>query len=409
MKIKTMVKSMVLLVLLLTTFFCTTQKENPEVEQKIRNIENGILEIEIGTQGIKQTRKKSTLSERLTFYKIPGLSMAVVKGNNIEWTKTYGTLNVESGAPITTESIFQAASTSKMITAVLILHFVEKGKLDLDEDVNTYLKSWKIPENEFTRDKKVTMRLLLTHKSGLPITNFGYDEKIGIPSLVQVLKGESPAQNKAALVEFVPGTKWQYSNIGYDVLQLVLEDVVGKPFAQIARESLFEPLGMKSSTFVYPLKTELQAKEAMPHDDKGAVGEPAMHQTALAHGGLMTTPSDLAKFVIELMKAYQGESHRVLYQNMVKQLLKKELELDPEMFGFPLGEGLGVFLFGKGQDFSFGHPGSNLPGTTSWLIGWPDSGNAVIIMANGFRGDLLSMEILSTISSEYNWPAILKL
>jgi CubicO group peptidase (beta-lactamase class C family) len=306
---------------------------------------------------------------------------------------------------VTTESIFEAASTSKLITAAIALHYVQDGALKLDEDVNAYLKSWRIPENEFTSEKKVTLRLLLTHQAGLPMTDFGHEEKTGFPTLIQVLKGESPAQNKPAIVEFVPGSKWQYSNIGYDVVQLLLEDVAGKPFEQIAREIVFEPLGMKSSTFAYPLGPALQAREAMPHDQTGAAGEPGMNYTALAHGNLMTTPSDLARFAAELMLAYQGKSERILSKDMARQMFRRELDLDPGAFGgIAVGEGLGVMLRGNEQNFSFLHPGSNLPGTTSWLEACPVSGQGVVIMANGAMGDLLSLEILPAVISGYQWP-----
>jgi CubicO group peptidase (beta-lactamase class C family) len=168
-------------------------------------------------------------------------------------------------------------------------------------------------------------------------------------------------------------------------------------------ETLFKPLGMKSSTFDYPLKLEFQAKEAMPHDSEGISREPAMHHTALAHGGLMTTPSDLARFICELMRAYQGLSSRILSPKMARELFRKELDLDLRMFGIPLGEGLGVFLFTDGSNPVFAHPGSNLPGTNCWLIGTPESGKGAVIMTNGAMGEVLSMEILTAVIQEYQW------
>ena len=142
----------------------------------------------------------------------------------------------------------------------------------------------------------------------------------------------------------------------------------------------------------------------MPHDQTGAAGEPQMTPTALAHGGLVTTPSDLARFAIELMSAYQGTSERMLSQDMARQMLHREIDLDPAQVGFPLGEGLGVLLRGTDGSFSFLHPGSNLPGTTCWLEACPGSGKGVVIMANGAEGDLLSLEILPAVISEYQWP-----
>jgi CubicO group peptidase (beta-lactamase class C family) len=365
------------------------------------NVENGLQEF---NPSVPPGPKKWALAERMALHKVPGVSFALIQGFKVDWAKGYGLLKAGGSAKVTPESIFQAASTTKMLTAALILHFVDKGKLDLDRDVNTYLISWKASENEFTRQKKVTLRLLLTHQSGLPATNFSRDDKAGPPTLVQVLKGEYPAQNKPAVVEHLPGSRWQYSNIGYVVLQQVLEDLTGKPFAELAKEVVFEPLGMTSSTLVYPLPPEMQAYESMPHDEAGQPGEPALPPTALAQGGMLTTPSDLARLTIELMNSYQGRSSRLLSQETVRRMFHKEADIDPKIFGFPVGQGLGVMLMGEEMGLSFAHPGSNYPGTTCWLVGYPELGQGAVIMANGAKGDLLSLEILPAISNEYGWP-----
>jgi CubicO group peptidase (beta-lactamase class C family) len=401
---KIMHKLFISLTLLLTLISCSSQKDNLLIEQKIQRIENGL--VEFSSPGYmfqidSTTKELKTLSERMEHYKVPGLSIAVINDFKLEWAKPYGIVKAGSDQSVTTETWFQAASTSKLVTTAIVLHFVEKGILSLDEDVNNYLKSWKIAENDFTREQKVTLRLLLTHQAGLPATNFPQQEDAGDPTLVQVLNGELPAMNKPAIVEYVPGTKWQYSNIGFVGIQQILEDVLSKPFAQIAQETVFEPLEMKHSTFVYPLKPELQANEAMPHDAEGIACEPAMTPTAVAHGGLMTTPSDLAFFTIELMQAYQGLSIRLLSKEMARQMFHKELDLDPNMFGIALGEGLGVMLYGEGEDFVFAHPGSNYPGMNCWLIGYPGTGRGAVIMTNGAMGEVLAMEIIAAINREY--------
>jgi hypothetical protein len=161
---------------------------------------------------------------------------------------------------------------------------------------------------------------------------------------------------------------------------------------------------MKSSTLDYPLDAKMRPFEVMPHDEKGQVREPYLPPTALAQGGLLTTPSDLARLTIELIDAYQGRSSRLLAQKTVRQMFQKEVDIDPKILGFPVGQGLGVMLMGKGKDFSFSHPGSNYPGTTCWLVGYPELGKGAVIMANGAKGDLLSLEILPAIASEYGWP-----
>jgi hypothetical protein len=158
---------------------------------------------------------------------------------------------------------------------------------------------------------------------------------------------------------------------------------------------------MNNSSFTYPLDAKKRKLEAMPHDDKGIPQEPLMHLTALAHAGLTTTPTDLAKLTNEIMLSYRGESEKILSQKMIRQLFNKEFDLDPRMFGLPISEGLGVFVMGEEKYLLFTHAGSNLPGLNCWLIGWPELGIATIVMTNGANGELLAMEIISAIISEY--------
>ncbi|HUU44694.1 MAG TPA: serine hydrolase domain-containing protein [Acidobacteriota bacterium] len=383
-------------------------KSAADQSQRIHNVENGLRVIVAGAEGPILAAERSTLADRMESYRIPGVSIAVIEDFKIVWTRGYGSLKAGGSVPVTTESIFQTGSTSKLVVSVIALHYVETGALDLDADVNAYLKSWTVPENEFTKGQKVTLRLLLEHRAGMPSGNIGYDKEIGVPTLVQFLKGESPATNPPAHVELVPGSQWQYSNIGYDVVQLLLEDVTGKPLTQLAEEVVFAPLGMNSSTFVYPLRPEDRKREAMPHNTEGATCEPELDPSAVAQGGLLSTPTDLAVFNIELMRAYRGESERLLSPAMARQLFQKAAPLDPAIFGLPssfdVGEGLGVFLRYKGEIFSFVHPGHNYPGTTCWLEGCPDTGNGVIIVTNGNKGDRLAFEILAAVIDEYEWP-----
>ena len=223
------------------------------LEHKIQTIENELLEMSFGYQGLKLTGEKASLSNRMQYYNVPSISIALVSDYAIEWANGYGITRAGTDTLITSGTIFEAASTTKTITAAIALHYVDHGLLSLDEDINRFLKSWQVPENGFTQQNKVTLRFLLSHQAGFPMTNYGYDEKVGFPTLVQVLQGEFPADNKAAQVEFVPGSDWQYSNVGYDVIQLLLEDQLSKPFAQIVQETILDPLNMKSSTMDYPV------------------------------------------------------------------------------------------------------------------------------------------------------------
>ncbi len=373
--------------------------------ERVHFVENGLREVEMGPQGIVQTDRPAALRDRMAFYKVPGLSLAVIDNQKIDWVKSYGVLKAGEPAPVTPSSLFEAASTTKLLTGVLALRMVEEGKLALDEDVNAFLKTYKVPENEFTRRRKVTLRGLLTHSAGLPATSMGSDDGAVAPTLDQVLRGQAPARNKPAVAEYEPGSRWQYSNIGYVLIQQMLEDVSGKPLAKLARELVFQPLGMKASTLAYPLPASRRAGEAMPHTDEGKPAAPAMHPTALAQGGLMTTPEDLAKLAIDLMRSYRGEKGRVLSKATVRLAFRKELDPDPRQFmGLPIHQGLGVLLRGEGDNFSFLFPGHNFPGTMCWLEACPAAGKGVVVMANGNTGEPLVFEILAGLFALYRWP-----
>lgn len=379
-----------ILAILLFSDFCYSQQN--------------ISQSDISIQNIEQEINGASLEERMQAYNVPGLSIAIINNYKIEWTKAYGTLNVETGAPVNTESLFEAASITKSLVAVTVLHFVEQGLLDLDVDANIYLKTWKIPENEYTKERKVTLRLLLSHQSGFPTSNLTCEPQTS-PSLSQVMKGEFPALNEPVGIEYIPGSKWEYSNIGYVIIQLLLEDVIGKPVQQIMQETIFESLEMNSSTLNYPLPSELRKNEALPHFSTGKIGEPSMHPTALAQGGLITTPTDLAKFTLELILAYQGKSNKIVSQKAVKEMFTRELDLDPAIFGGMLfKQGLGFWIQGKDQNIFFGHTGDNYPGATSLFGGIPEQGKGIVVMTNGALGLPLAIEIMDAVKKEYSWP-----
>ena len=185
-----MQKLIATIAVLLAIVSCSQQIDKSSIEQRIYRIENGLIGFKSPSGMLQpdsaQLANLKILTERMEHYKTPGVSIAVINDNQIEWTKSYGTIDVNTGVPVTNETIFEAASTSKFLTAVLALHFVEQGVIDLNINVNNYLKSWHVPENEFTQEEKVTLHRLLTHQAGLPTTNFSHDENVGYPTLLNV-------------------------------------------------------------------------------------------------------------------------------------------------------------------------------------------------------------------------------
>ena len=297
--------------------------------------------------------------------------------------------------------MFQAASTSKLITALITLHFVENEILNLNENINNYLQSWKLPENSEFPNQPVTILDILTHKSGIPTTNFSQDNSGRIPTLLDVLEGRSPAENEPARIKKKPKTSWEYSNLGFVGLQLILEDTLKKPFPEIAYDVVFEPLMMKSSTFVYPIPKPIFTSDALPHTKDGVCETPRLHPTAVAQGGLLTTPYDLALFTSEILLSYNGISAKIIHQILVRKMLQTQCHIDSALLGLPVRQGIGVLLFGEKVSLVFFHPGSNLPGANCWLFGFPRKGIGAVIMTNGQMGDYFAMEIIKALSIVY--------
>jgi CubicO group peptidase (beta-lactamase class C family) len=316
----------------------------------------------------------------------------------------YGVLEAGTSRPVTPDSVFEVASATKVLTAVITLRLVERGLLDLDRDVNAYLKTWKVPSGPLTAAQPVTLRLLLTHRAGLnrPDKGLPFDAEHP-PTLQQVVAGAPPAINQGVIVERTPGSAYSYSNIGFLVVQLVLEDVTGRTYEALARELVFTPLGMTSSTVTHPLTPAWKARWGVPHDENGVAHPRPLMPNAVAHGGLVTTPSDMARLALEISLAYQGRSTRLLSRRSAALMLTKVADFDPG-FGRPIGQGLGAVLLGTGPTLHFLHPGGNDPGANCWVIMSPATGKGAVIMTNAAGGEGLMLEILASVAHHDAWP-----
>jgi CubicO group peptidase (beta-lactamase class C family) len=233
------------------------------------------------------------LADRMAALHVPGVSIAVIHYGKIEWARGFGVTRL-GGPAVTPDTLFQAASISKPVTAMAVLHLVESGKLNLDADVNQYLKTWKVPANTFTEKTKVTLRELLSHTAGMTVHGFpGYASGSPLPTLVQVLNGEKPANTPAIIVDATPGTNWRYSGGGFVVTQLLLQDVTGQPFPKLLHDTVLAPVGMTRSTYEQPLPQNRMAEAAMAYrrDGEPVPGGPHVYPE-MAPAGLWTTPSD---------------------------------------------------------------------------------------------------------------------
>jgi CubicO group peptidase (beta-lactamase class C family) len=289
------------------------------VELRIRRIQDGLLP-PVLVKG--ETPQKTKLRDRMSALHVPGVSIAVIHDGQIDWARGFG-VTKSDGPPVTPNTLFQAASISKPVTAMAVLHLAESGKLDLDADVNQYLKSWKIPASSFMEQSGVTLQKLPSHTAGMTVHGFaGYASDEPVPNLVQVLNGRKPANSASILVDAVPGTKWRYSGGGYVVIQQVMEDVTGAPFAKLMQDVVLRPVGMAQSTYEQPLPQGRLANAAMPysHDGQGIKGGPHVYPE-MAAAGLWTTPSDLARYAIDIQKSLAGEPKHVLSTEMARKML----------------------------------------------------------------------------------------
>jgi CubicO group peptidase (beta-lactamase class C family) len=302
--------------------------------------------------------------------------------------------------PITPQTLFQAASISKPVTALAVLSLVEQGKLDLDEDVNMYLTSWKIPANG-SWQPRITLRHLLSHIGGTTVHGFpGYRRDHAVPTLLQVLDGQKPANTAPIRVNAIPGTQFRYSGGGTNVVQQLLVDRLEKPFPEIMSEFVLAPLGMEESTYAQPLPDERADSAATGHG--WVTGSPVAGKwhvyPEMAAAGLWTTPSDLARVAIAIQKALAGQTGTLLSPGMADQMLSPQAEI---AWGGQIG--LGFVLEGHGPSARFGHGGSN-QGFQCELVAFKAGGCGAAVMTNADSGGAMIREILRAIATEYGWP-----
>jgi CubicO group peptidase (beta-lactamase class C family) len=374
-----------------TLFLGALAAQTPSVlEERIQRIQDRIPPATLVKGEPVPTTK---LADRMAALHVPGVSIAVIHEGKIEWARGFGVTSV-GGSPVTPETLFQAASISKPVAAMAVLRLVQSGKLSLDTDVNDYLKTWKLPPNSFTARTKVTIRQLLTHTAGLTVHGFaGYASDAPLPTLLQVLNAEKPANSAPIRVDTEPGTIWRYSGGGYVVAQQLLQDVTGEPFPKLMHDTVLDPIGMTRSTYEQPLPKSRLAEVATPYraDGQPVPGGPHVYPE-MAPAGLWTTPSDLARYAIEVQKSLAGTSNRVLSASMIRQMLTPGLN----------HQGLGPQVGGSEKHPYFTHGGSN-EGYKCNFVAYND-GDGVAIMTNGDNGGQLASEILRSVAYEYGWP-----
>lgn len=360
-------------------------------------VENGLR-----PKAISNGVRPLNIRERMAYYQVPAVSLAVVNEGQIEWAKGYGHITRDPNSPpVDTHTLFQAGSISKPVTAFGALLLVQQGRIALDEDVNRYLIRWKIPENAFTQTEKVSLRRLLSHTAGINIHGFGgYDRQDPLPTLIDILIGRKPlVRTPPVKVVSTPGTVFKYSGGGYLIVQLLIEDITGEPFDVWMQNNVLNPLGMTESTFKQPLPPPYAAQAAHGYNRNDApVPGGWHHYPQMAPGGLWTTPRDLAKLMVYIQSALRNENAQLLHTRFVRAMLTRQ----------PVGNttcnyGLGFALQNDGENLVFSHNGK-VDGFIANFYGYAYRGQGLVIMLNSVNGKILRNEITNSVADAYNWP-----
>jgi CubicO group peptidase (beta-lactamase class C family) len=369
----------------------THAQTSAEIEAHIQHVTSGLIGGVVLKGHENETR---TLHERMKELNVPGVSIAVIHKGYLEWARGFGVRN-SAGAPVNAETMFQAGSISKPIAAMAALRLVQEGKLALDANINHFLISWKFPSDPMTEGKPITLRELLTHTAGTTVHGFpGYASNQPVPTLVQVLNGDKPANTAAIRSEQPPMKQWKYSGGGYTVMQQSLIDVSHEPFPILLHATVLAPIGMTRSTYEQPLPESLRDNAATPYRSDGKPVEGGAHTyPEMAAAGLWTTPTDLAKYAVEVECSLKGQANHVLTQDMTRKMLTPGL-----------GHwGLGVEIGGSDSDPYFSHGGAN-EGFRNIFAAYENAGEGAVVMTNGDSGGQIGDEVMHSIAAEYHWP-----
>jgi CubicO group peptidase (beta-lactamase class C family) len=374
-----------------------------QLEQRIKHITNN-LRPNTGLEG--RFDPPQTLRARMAHYHTPGVSMAVINNFELEWALGFGRPDTRSASRVTTETLFQAGSISKPIFALGVMRLVQDGQLNLDDDIQRYLSSWHMPANEGWQPR-ITWRQLLSHTAGLTVHGFpGYQASERLPTAIQILNGEAPANTAKVEVNILPGIQFRYSGGGTTLAQQALVDFLKKPFPQMMDELIFAPLGLSNSTYEQPLPKSWAKRAATAHPWKGIPLRGKFHTyPEMAAAGLWTTATDLAKVGVELLQVLHARKTQVLLsKESIETMLRPQLE--HQNVGEGEFVGVGFFCKGKEEGFSFGHGGWD-EGFVAEMRFYKDIGKGAVVMINSNEGYPLLDEIMRALAQEYEWPQAL--
>jgi len=315
----------------------------------------------------------------------PGVAIALVDSSGALRTVNFGFADVATSRPMTDTTLFIVASVSKMFTAIGVMRLVEEGRVDLSAPVSRYLVRWSLPESPFDHTG-VTVERVLSHNAGLGAGGGPeYTPDEDLPTLVDALGGENKLDEPVHVVA-EPGSAPKYSNAGYALLQLLIEDVTGEAFEPYMQRSVLDPLGMRRSAFGDPVRPEIASRLATPYDWLMRPVPPG-RVSAVAMGGLNTTAPDLARLVtVELTAGGGGEETPVLRGDTFRRMQRPAPGAGPFGLGHIVQEAGGVTVVGH----------------TGLMVGWnaalelaPERGKGIVVLTNGDNGYYVHQAIVA--------------
>ena len=338
---------------------------------------------------------RNDIAAWMEFYEVPGVSVAVINDFALDYIEVHGVKRRTTREPVTEHTLFQAASLSKGVSAAGVVRLVQEGVVSLDRNVNDYLLSWQVPYNAYQATEKVTLRRLLSHTAGTTVHGFrGYRYSEPVPTLVQILNGEPPANSPPVVVERVPGSEFSYSGGGYEIADLVVRDVTGTTYPEFIRDRVLAPVGMSHSTYEQPLPAALRDSAASGYYADGTTVPGGHHiYPEMAAAALWTTASDYARFLIEIQRSLRGESNRVLTRENTALLATEVMD------DYALGLGLRSL---HGQMYIW-HAGAN-DGFRGGMAAHPTLGHGLVVLTNSDRGNELTEALIEVIGKREGWP-----
>jgi CubicO group peptidase (beta-lactamase class C family) len=381
-----------LLLFFLAALLLSVRAQSPAQDQKIREVENGLVPNAV-ILFADSVIKHFNIEERMHYYNIPSISIAVINNGKIAWAKAYGLADVTDNRKADTHTLYQAASISKSINALCIIKLAQDGKLDLDKDIRIWLKTWTFPDNDLSKGKTITLKNLLSHTAGLSTGGFrGYLKGDSLPTTNQILDGMHPANSDAVKPTLVPGTATQYSGGGTLVTKKILMDNISADYAGLIKRTVLQPLGMTGSTFVQPLPVHYKNFAVAYDINKKEMAGKYYIYPEQAPDGLWTNPTDYAKFILAMQQSLK-EDDGFLNKKMANEMITPVLEGSDAA--------LGVFIKEKGGEKYFTHTGANM-GYRSIYYGSFNTGNGVVLLINSDNDKILD-ELVNSVAVAYNW------